>query len=705
LTHPLVEVSRHAVRTPRIVLSMIAGNEERVIGRCLASVSPHVDLMVVSVNGRDRTEEIAREHGAHVVREPWRDFGYNRTRAAQAARRHALREFHFDGTNTYLLLVDADMVLRVDDPKFRERLVYPVYCLDQRSGALVYENVRLIRLDHDWRCVGRTHEHWAPFPDVFPIRFDGVWIDDQNDGGEHGRKHERDIELLVKDLEDDPSSVRALFYLAESHYHWAQRAEELKRPEIAIGRFRTASEFYQKRYDAGDWDEERWFSRYKQGLTELHLTRLTGKPGPGIEILLDAYNYRPGRPEVPAEIAKHFRLMGKNALTLLFAKTASSLPPSKDRLFVDESARTAKANEEIAIASYYVGDLEGGLAACDRLAYARERGAGFQDFVLRTAGFYTPPAVKAKHRGIFEIPEEVLEGGRWAPSTPTIVRSGDGFLVGVRLVNYSQERGRWYESRDPDRVIRTKTAVVRLSADFSKQEFLGTQRVGIQNGLWNGWRAHDQIRGLEDQRWCLHQGQIWFTATTFDGHPPRGPRVVLGCLSSDGLDVMHLTDLKYDKATDCEKNWVPRSNKGRLELIYSYDPFVVLEIDLETGQCTERIRTWPPMSAGMWRGGAFDSDNGCGLVHERINHYREENGKVVEDRNVYFHRFFSEEDGQITEASRVFTFDHQGIEYAAGLVPVGDDMLVTYSFEDREARFIVFSPDDAEQLEMKGRTS
>lgn len=698
------QVTGAPVADVKIVLSMIAGNEERVIERCLESVKPHVDAMVVSVNGRDRTEEICKAAGAHVVREPWRDFGHNRTRAAQAARRHALRELRFDGNKTYLLLVDADMVFKVDDPQWKARLEFPAYRIDQHQGAFHHENLRLIRLDHDWRCVKRTHEFWAPFPDVFPLKFDGVHIDDWNDGGEHGRKYERDVEMLSADLDENPGDARSLFYLGETFYHWAQAAEEdfaRKNPEavkagkysfLAADRFRRAAEFYDLRWAAGDWDEERWFARYKQGLAELKLTALTKKIGPGIELLLEAYSYRPRRAETLAALARHLRESGSSAGAVLFAKQAMSLPPSGDTLFIDEAARTTKVDEDLAISAYYVGDIEGGMAACQRLTRARERGPEFQEFILKTAQWYAPQAVEAKHRGVFHIPEEVLEGGRWAPSTPTIVPWGDGFLVGIRLVNYWQERGRWYESRDPDRHIRTQTAILRCSADLLKQEFLGVQEYTPPPGWRQGWEGGVAIIGLEDERWCVHQGEIWFTATTFDGDPPRGPRVVLGRLRNDGREVSRAMDLHYDRATSVEKNWVPRSRDGRLELIYSYDPYVVLDVDLETGECTEKIRSTPPMAAWAWRGGAFDGKalGRLGLVHERLHH---------ENHNVYFHRFFKEKDGAITESSRPFTFEHHGIEYAAGMVRRSDGgVIVTYSVEDKEARFIVFSEEQIGKL-------
>lgn len=691
MIHPLIEVSNHTVQPnlPKIVLSMIVGNEEGVVRRCLESALRHVDCVVVSVNGSDRTEAIVREMGAHVVREPWKDFGWNRTRAAQAARRFA-RGRGFDLANTYLLLLDADMELVVEDHGFREKLTFPHYRLFQRSaGGQRWENSRLLRLDHDWRCVKRTHEYWSGFPDVYPETFEGLWISDRNDGGEHGKKYERDASLLSMELDENPGDARSLFYLAETYFHWAQQAEEAGQKTLAEMRFSYAIDYYARRWDAGDWDEERWFALYKKGLAELALAKLTKRAGRGIETLLEAYEARPGRAEVPAALSRQYRDEGKNALALLFAKAAMVIPPTRDALFVDETAWTTKIDEDIAVSSYYVGDVESGRKACDRLSRARSRGSSFQDFVSTTEGFYVPQAVTASRRGSFEIPPQVLEGGRWAPSTPTVVRvpSLGGFLVGVRLVNYWQERGRCYESRDLDRHIRTETAVLHVSDDLGEQEFLGVQKYVPPPGWRQGWEGGVAIIGLEDQRWCVHRGEIWFTATTFDGDPPRGPRVVLGRLTVDGCSVEYLTDLHYDGATNCEKNWVPRSFDGSLEIIYSYDPFTVLDVDVDTGRCTERAKSVPPMVGTRWRGGAFHGD--FGVVHEVVRH---------ENNNVYYHRLVRTRGDEVREASRLFAFDHRGIEYAAG-IHVGDaGILVTYSLEDKESRFVVFSDEESRRL-------
>ena len=61
-----------------------------------------------------------------------------------------------------------------------------------------------------------------------------------------------------------------------------------------------------------------------------------------------------------------------------------------------------------------------------------------------------------------------------------------------------------------------------------------------------------------------------------------------------------------------------------------------------------------------------------------------------EHENIYAHRWVEIDDRMhVVSYSRPFVFDHRGIEYAAGLCSLNDEcLLVTYGWEDREARWV-----------------
>ena len=90
-----------------IGLCMIVKNESKVILRCLESVRPLVDYVLVEDTGStDGTQTIIREWldrvqlPGEVYDEPWRDFAYNRS--------HALARMRNKEEVDYTLVMDAD---------------------------------------------------------------------------------------------------------------------------------------------------------------------------------------------------------------------------------------------------------------------------------------------------------------------------------------------------------------------------------------------------------------------------------------------------------------------------------------------------------------------------------------------------------------------------------------------------------------------
>jgi tetratricopeptide (TPR) repeat protein len=89
-------------RAPRISLCMIAKNEERFLGECLARAKDAVDeIVLVDTGSTDRTVEIAASFGARVLHAPWQDdFSAPRNVGLQAA------------TGDWILVLDADEFLQ-----------------------------------------------------------------------------------------------------------------------------------------------------------------------------------------------------------------------------------------------------------------------------------------------------------------------------------------------------------------------------------------------------------------------------------------------------------------------------------------------------------------------------------------------------------------------------------------------------------------
>ena len=241
---------------PKICLNMIVKNESKVILRLLNSVLLFVDSYCICDTGStDNTIELIenffKENNipGRIVKEPFRDFGYNRT--------FALKSCVGMPNSDYLLLLDADMVLRPNTklcPKnFRKTLTKDAYYIFQGTDAFYYKNVRILRNDLEYSYWGVTHEYvnTTPGAQYQEIDKDLLFIDDIGDGGAKSDKFERDIRLLLKGLEENPNNDRYTFYLANSYSN--------------INENEKAIEYYKKRIEIGGWHQEVWFSYYSIG--------------------------------------------------------------------------------------------------------------------------------------------------------------------------------------------------------------------------------------------------------------------------------------------------------------------------------------------------------------------------------------------------------------------------------------------------------
>jgi glycosyltransferase involved in cell wall biosynthesis len=652
---------------------MIVRNEAQVIGRCLENALPIVDGWVVADTGStDSTGPIVTATAARwakpgiLLEHTWVNFGVNRTRVAQEARAWVV-ERGWSAERTYLLFLDADMVL-IASPSFDKQMLDATYYqVVQDTGTIRYWNTRLACLTSDWYAVGSTHEYWEAPGAPEGGKLNTLVIDDRGDGGSKGDKLARDYRLLKQDLALDPGNSRHIFYLAQTCFDG--------------GRFAEAANWYERRRAAGGWEEERWYSHYKLGLSRLKL----GDSQRGCGHLMEAFDERPTRAEPLWALARHHREHGRSHAALLFLDRALEIPfPVDDMLFVEKSVYNWRLWEEIMISAWYVpGRREQGYAASERLLLSRGHDDDFYNYVASNETFYHAelPRLRA---GRFDVDQRLLhwDGFNYKCANPTVVRIGSRTVVNVRLVNYEQQGGQCYVSA-ADRGFHTRNVTLEWDRVSGKSHGCCESR-----GIPGHWPAATQKLGLEDMRWTLHDGRVWFTAACYQTPDAVDHcRVVLGRMS-EALDAVdHVMPLRRNDLQLAEKNWLPWSRAEELFVIYAYDPFEVRRVDVSTGETTLVHMSTPPFRAAGFRGSAppVPIPNRAGrwvlVTHEVA--YRPHG-------NAYAHRFVEvdEEDGLVA-ASRPFHFDTVGIEYAAGLCDLGGGrLLITYGHEDREARWV-----------------
>lgn len=232
---PYPELGLTVTTDKTIALVMIARNEARCIGRCLKSVAPWVDHMIVLDTGSsDQTIAIARSFGAEVYHFSWCD-------DFSAARNAALDLSHAD----WNLVLDADEWLISGGPLLRSISRQKDAFADQHFvGAVLVESSfdNTSRMDEaaSWltrllprevRFSGAIHEqpvHTHPRRQLeIRIGHDGY------ENEQHKRKQGRNQALLQQALITHPDDP----YL---HYQFGKELEVGHRFSQACGYYRTA---------------------------------------------------------------------------------------------------------------------------------------------------------------------------------------------------------------------------------------------------------------------------------------------------------------------------------------------------------------------------------------------------------------------------------------------------------------------------------
>ena len=141
---------------------MIVRNEAPVIRRCLESVLPLIDyVLIVDTGSTDATRTVVRDFlsekniAGEVIDEPWQNFAYNRT--------FALRKLREKRQIDYSLMVDADQIMVYEADftaeRFKETLREDLYDIRLRTGSIEYLAPHLSSNRVDVAYKGVLHEY------------------------------------------------------------------------------------------------------------------------------------------------------------------------------------------------------------------------------------------------------------------------------------------------------------------------------------------------------------------------------------------------------------------------------------------------------------------------------------------------------------------------------------------------------------------
>lgn len=398
-----------------------------------------------------------------------------------------------------------------------------------------------------------------------------------------------------------------------------------------------------------------------------------------LQAYLEDYQNDPNDPEPLLKIAIHYREQGLFHPAYLFAKHGSLIQsdPTDHRL-----------DEEISISAFYTPFKDEGYQAADRVILNKHAPASARELAYRNMLFYVPDFknnAQYYSLGIKLAPTREGSELTYNPMNASILKTEKGYKLVCRTVNYFQNKGKDFkllDSGDVSNRFMTKNYLVHCDQDFkvlSQKEII--ENLPRQKFRW--WNAE----GIEDCRLFEFENGLWATCTTCDTNP-TGNRQMALCKFADAgsgetVNVEKLIPLVGPNPHRCEKNWLPIIRDNALQLIYSYDPFVVYKPDMDTG-VSETVENYiPDHDFSQFRGSAAPiafEDGYLMLVHETI--------PLPDYERRYTHRFvYMDKDLHITKVSRPFIFRHSGVEFCCGMVidHSGTKLVMPIGIEDQEA--------------------
>lgn len=701
-------------RRPTLCLNMIVKNESNIILRLLETVAPWIDSYCICDTGStDNTEEViqtffeSRQLPGRIYKEPFRDFGYNRSHALHECER-SMRD---SGLADYVLLLDADMKLWVNTDVFpnKDKLCQALVGHDairllQGSDQFHYINTRIVKTGIGATYWGVTHE-FLQLPsktDVTKTTFreSDMFVVDIGDGGAKADKFERDIRLLRQGLLENPDNVRYTFYLANSLRDAGHTTE--------------AIDMYEKRIALGGWNEEVWCSYYAMG--QCHMRNKEYRLA--IYAWMQAYQCFPERLENLYEVVHFYRENSQYHLAYAYYSLAKKNYKKhgnyKDKvyLFMQRDVYEYKLEYEMTVMGYYCNpdDLDVANLSMQVLSHPALT-ARLQRNILSNYKFYSPALTKLvappllssspSFANFVEVVHPQIQRHNpdgFFPSTPTFILGKNNVVtLIVRFVNYNytnggpaitwqkhiESRNLWMELTFDDQSASWAVTNTPAFLDYDRSmdaRFVGVEDVRLFACGDSGVLQYTSNRVFPDGRRAVENGTLSNNS---------GATAAVVSLASTGILT---TDRK------CEKNWVWATDT---HMVYEWFPLTLGIPSPATGklEITHTLNTIP-----AWFQHVRGSSNGVRMSTSTSN---DEiwflcHAVSFESRRFYYHLVvvLDATTFGFLRTTRLFTFERSNIEFALGFQydAPSDCFWIGYSVMDRTTQFLAISRSRLEDL-------
>ena len=653
---------------PTLCLNMIVKNESKIITRLLNSVLPIIDYYCICDTGStDNTIEIIQTFfnenniNGQIIKEPFKNFEYNRNYS-----------LHYCAHLTdYVLLMDADMIINIGNFDKKSLLTSDSFYILQGNNDFYYKNMRIVKNNGLYSYLGVTHEYIIAPPNstTLNITKKQLFILDLGDGGSKSNKIERDVNLLINGIIDEPNNERYHFYLANTYYD--------------SGEYNKAIDLYNKRINFGGWFQEVWYSYYRIGLCYKQLQNIPK----AINSWLMAYDFFPDRLESLYEIIHHYRNIGKHKIAKLFYDISKTIlnknKQIEDYLFLRNDVYSYYLYFEYSIIASYNNITNINDEIIKILNNTQD--TNICSNLFNNMKFYKDILLPLELIN-FDFSIEKYIGNKlikFNSSSSSIIKNkaNDEYLMNIRCVNYNIDNIGTYHGCD-ERIISINKFIV-LSNNFKI----------VNEKMFDTPFCDSLYIGVEDLKIFndIDTNELIYIGT---GYHTNNIGIVTGKydLIEDTLSSVIELNTSFTNST-CEKNWVFLEYLNSTHIIYKWFPIQICKLNPNTN-CIDLIETKLniPKIFSHIRGsscGFKHNDELWFMVHivsfERPRHYY--HMLVVFNCNMDLLRY-----------SAPFKFEGKPIEYSIGLIVEDTRVLITYSVWDRTTKLAIYDKTYIEKL-------
>lgn len=651
-----------------LCLNMIVKNESKIITRLFDSIISIIDCYCICDTGStDDTINIIKNYfeqkniSGIIFQEPFVNFSYNRNLAISAC----------EGIADYLLLLDADMIVKLNN--FNKDILsnYNHFYIFQGNKNFYYKNIRILKNNQKYNYIGSTHEyisHDNNFTST-TIEQNIFFINDIGDGSCKYNKFQRDIQLLTNEIQIQPNNSRSYFYLANSYYDTQQ--------------FNQAIEIYKKRIELKGWEQEVWYSYYRIGLSYINLNNFQL----ALFYFLEAFDYFPDRIENIYEIVKYYRINAKHKLAYHFYKLAKSklnlIDENKKNnyLFLHNDVYTYKLYFEFGIIAYYnnINNIN------DELIYFFNSSTqeNLNINMLSNLKFYNS---KLNYIKIINFNNSFdFNNITFYSSSSCLIKknNSDNYLMNVRYVNYKiNNDGSYIIGKN----IISLNKFIELDPDF-----LVIQEFFIQCDTDNNLKNKKYI-GIEDLKIFNCENKTFFIGTNYNELNNK-IGISYGIYDYHENKKLNIINLyQYFSNTNCEKNWIFTTITNELHVIYEWSPLTICNIH-ENYIIPIIVKDMPPFF-NLIRGSTCEYIDTRTMEKWFICHLVSH-----ENPRKYYHIFVVLDiNFDLLRYSAPFKFENEYIEYCLSMLIQDNNILINFSTWDKTTQIGIYDKNYIDSL-------